>query len=84
MAVDDHAIKSLKTWFDIAYEDLKKEWKSGQYERLSDCPSFQTAAAYRDAMNVLIKGCYHPEVIEGQLKRMLDEELEIEGFWEEK
>ena len=29
MAVDDHAIKSLKTWFDIAYEDLKKEWKSG-------------------------------------------------------
>lgn len=38
MAVDDHAINSLRTWFDLEYEELKKEWKSGQYGNLSECP----------------------------------------------
>lgn len=82
MAVDDHAINSLKTWFDIEYEYLKKEWISNQYERLSDCPSFKTAHTYREALNVLIKG---PEYVdETQLKRMIDEDLEIEKHWENK
>ena len=84
MTVDDHAINSLKTWFDIAYEDLKKEWKSGQYEKLSECPSFKTTATYHEAMTVLTNGCNFPEVAEAQLKRELDEELEIENFWKEK
>jgi hypothetical protein len=86
MAVDDHAIDSLRVWFDIEYEDLKKEWKSNKYEKLSDCPSFKGANAYREAMNVLIKACYLPEYLEAHkikpLKQMLDEELEIEEFWE--
>lgn len=80
MAVDDHAINSLKVWFDIEYEELKKEWKSGQYENLSDCPSFKTAYIYREALNVLIKGPKY--VDETQLKRMIEEELEIEEHWE--
>ncbi|MEK5066842.1 hypothetical protein [Cytobacillus sp. FSL R5-0596] len=84
MGVDDHAINSLKTWFDIAYEDLKNEWKSGQYEKLSDCPSFKATAAYHEAMNVLHNGCNFPEDAEAQLKKELDEELEIENFWKEK
>jgi hypothetical protein len=81
MAVDDHAIDSLKTWFTIEYEQLKKEWTSNEYERLVDCPSFKTAYTYREALNVLIKG---PEYVdEAQLKRMIDEELEIENYWKE-
>ncbi|EWG08400.1 hypothetical protein [Cytobacillus firmus] len=83
MTVDDHAIDSLRTWFDLAYEELKKEWKSGQYEKLSDCPSFKAAAAYNEAINVLHKGSNFPEVAEEQLKKALDEELEIENFWKE-
>jgi hypothetical protein len=86
MAVDDHAIDSLRTWFDIEYEQLKEEWKSNEYENLSDCPSFKGAKAYREAMNILIKACYLPEYFEAHkiqtLKQMIDEELEIEEFWE--
>lgn len=28
MGVDDGAIDSLRVWFDIVYDELKKEWKS--------------------------------------------------------
>lgn len=82
MIVDDHAIDSLKIWFDIEYEELKKEWKSNKYERLSDCPSFKTAYTYREALNVLING--PKQFDETQLKNMVDEELEIESFWKSK
>lgn len=82
MAVDDHAINSLKTWFDIEYDHLKKEWKSNNYSRLSECPSFKAAHTYREALNVLIKGPSH--VDETQLKRMIDEDLEIEDLWEQR
>lgn len=82
MIVDDHAVNSLRTWFDIAYEDLKKEWRSNEYGRLSDCPSFKLAHTYHEALNVLIKGPKHFE--ETELKRMLAEELETEKHWENK
>lgn len=76
--VDDHAINSLKTWFDIEYDELKKEWKSGKYERLADCPSFKAAHTYREALNVLIKG---PNTVDDtQLREMIDEELELEEW----
>jgi hypothetical protein len=84
MVVDDHAINSLRTWFDLSYGELKKEWKSGQYRKLADCPFFKATAAYREAINFLYNGCHFPEVIEGELKRMLDEERQIESFWKEK
>jgi len=86
--VDDHAIDSLRVWFDIEYEVLKSEWKSGQYKKLSDCPSFNGATAYRDAMNVLIKACYLPEYVNEYkvepLKKSIDAEIEVENFWKEK
>lgn len=81
MVVDDHAINSLKTWFDLSYEELKKEYLSGQFGKLSDCPSFNATAAYREAMNVLHKGSSFPGVMESELKNMLDEELKVENFW---
>jgi hypothetical protein len=31
MAVDDHAIDSLRKWIELEYYELKMEWKSGQY-----------------------------------------------------
>ncbi|MFD5853768.1 hypothetical protein ACFWGC_26910 [Cytobacillus pseudoceanisediminis] len=83
MVVDDHAINSLKTWFDISYEELKKEWATGQYSILADCPSFKATAAYHEAMNVLHKGSNSPDVAAEQLKNRLDEEFELELFWKE-
>jgi hypothetical protein len=79
MAVDDHAINSLKTWYDIAYEELKKEWKTDEYDRLADCPSFNAAHTYREALDVLIKG---PRSFnEERLKSLIDEDLELEELW---
>jgi hypothetical protein len=87
MAVDDHAINSLRTWFELEYDELKTEWKSGQYSKLSDCPAYEGAVAYREAMNVLIKVCYLPEFVNKykicSLKSRINEELEIENFWKE-
>lgn len=77
--VDDHAVNSMRAYFNAAYDELKKEWKSNKYERLSDCPSFKLAHTYREAMYVLIKGPKH--VDETELKREIDEELEIENHW---
>ena len=86
MAVDDHAIDSLRTWFELEYDELKKEWKSGRYAKLSDCPSFESTSAYRDAMNVLIKALYLPEYVEkyriAPLKKKIDEDLKFErGYY---
>lgn len=84
MAVDDHVIDSLRRYFNAAYEELKKEWKSEAYERISDCPSFKVAYTYREAMNILIKG---PNYIDNdkteRFKKEIDEELELENFWKQ-
>mgnify|MGYP005653123931 CR=1 FL=1 len=88
MAVDDHAINCIRTWFDLEYEELKKEWKSGQYGNLSECPSFKSTSAYREALNVLIEACYLSQYVDqfkiAPLKKMIDDELEVESFWKEK
>lgn len=84
MVVDDHVIDSLRRYFENAYQELKKEWESNEYEQLANCPSFKVAAAYYDAMIILINGSDRLAAIEGQLRRILDEELEVENFWKEK
>lgn len=81
MTVDDHAIDSLRTWFLIAYEELKKEWVSGSYEEVSHCPSFHAANAYREAMNVLIRAYHRSEGDKYTIKPLnerIEEELDIE------
>jgi hypothetical protein len=76
MIIDDHAIDSLKPYFQVAYEELKKEWQSNQYERLSHCPSFKAANTYITALTILIKGAVHAD--ETQLKQMIEEDEELE------
>ncbi|MBU8732538.1 hypothetical protein KM915_21040 [Cytobacillus oceanisediminis] len=83
MTVDDHVIDSLRRYFDDSYEELKKEWKSNQYEILADCPSFKATAAYHEAIKVLTNGCNFPEIAGDQLKRSIEEEAEVQGFWKE-
>jgi hypothetical protein len=84
MTIDDHLIENLRRYFKTAYEELKKEWKSEAYGRISDCPSFKSAYTYREAMDILIKG---PNYIDydktERLKKEIDEELELENFWKQ-
>ncbi|UFU00338.1 hypothetical protein KO561_05145 [Radiobacillus kanasensis] len=84
MSVDDHAIERLKVWFELEYDELKAEWKSNEYSKLSDCPSFKSTTAYRESLNVLIKACYLPDYVDEfkirPLKKMIDEDLLWENF----
>lgn len=85
MGVDDHAINSLRVFYDVAYEELKKEWKSNQYEKLSDCPSFKGVYTYRDALDVLIKGPGSIDVYKSErLQGIIDEDLELETLSKKK
>lgn len=60
MVVDDHAIDSLKVFFEVTKEELKKEWISGGYEKIFYCPSFKAAAAYHEALKILYHGAKSP------------------------
>lgn len=83
MTIDDHAIESLRPWFNQAYEELKKEWISNQYENLSNCPSYNATAAYREAMNILVKAYYGNQHFK-TLQELIEEDLELENFWKDK
>ena len=82
MTVDDHAVNTMRAYYDASYLELKKEWISGKYERLSECPSFKETHTFREAMKILIHG---PEQADdSELKKLINEEVELENFWKER
>lgn len=54
----DHAIEYLENYMTMDKKLLVGEWKSGNYERLADCPSYAEVKAYCDAIGVLSKHHY--------------------------
>lgn len=54
----DHAINSVNTFYEISLEHLYEEWTSGEYKKLSDCPSFDECSTYRKAMKVMSDWLY--------------------------
>lgn len=61
MDVDDHAIDSLKVWYNLAIKELRAEHQRNLSEPISKLPSFKAAKAYEKAINVLINAYYLPE-----------------------
>ena len=55
----DHAIEKVRIYFDISLDELYDEWKTGDYKKLSECPSYEEASTYRKAMNVMRNYYYH-------------------------
>jgi len=41
--------------------ELKQEYQSKQYSKLSDCPSYYTVKAYCEAHNILINAYYNKD-----------------------
>lgn len=75
MLVDDHAINSLKVFYDVACDELKKEWRSNEYSSISQCPSFKAVYTYREALDVLIKGPGRIDELKVErLKEIIEEE----------
>lgn len=81
MVIDDHVIDNLRGYFNHSYKELKKEWQSNNYEKLSYCPSFKATQAYQDAMRVLIKA-NDPSFQGKSLEEQISEDLELEEFRE--
>jgi predicted DNA-binding protein len=54
----DHAINSLKEFLEAERDDVVEQWRSGEYKKLSDCPSYYAAKAIVDAIHVMEKYYY--------------------------
>lgn len=54
----DHVIEYISNYMTADQEEFIKEWKSGKYERISDCPHYAEVKAYCDARNILSKYYY--------------------------
>jgi hypothetical protein len=71
----DHAIDSINMFFEISLDYLYDEWLTGEYKKLSDCPSYGECFTYKKAINVMKKyyygESYDPmplkEIIEGHI-----------------
>lgn len=51
----DHIIDRIWEYSEMERDDFIKEWFSGQYRKLSDCPSYPAVKAYCEAINALNK-----------------------------
>lgn len=51
----EHAVERLMAYLDIERTKLINEWSSGEYKKLSCCPSYEAVKAYCDAINILNK-----------------------------
>jgi hypothetical protein len=54
----DHAINSLQPFLEAERDDVVEQWRSGQYKKLSDCPSYEAAKAIVDAIHMMEKYYY--------------------------
>lgn len=51
----DHAIDSLEPFLEWEWSAFLEEWKTGQYKRYSEAPSYNVLKALIDATNILRK-----------------------------
>ena len=51
----DHAIEWLCDYSGFNRNIFIEEWQSGEYKKISDCPSYYEVKAYCDAINTLSK-----------------------------
>lgn len=58
MNIMDHAINALKSYLEPVMDWLRDEYKSGDFEKFSDCPSYFDAQALVQAIHVLEKAYY--------------------------
>jgi len=54
----DHAINALTPFYDVELDILAEELASKKYAKLSECPSYKSAKALRDAIQVLKRSYY--------------------------
>ncbi|AKA71230.1 hypothetical protein [Clostridium scatologenes] len=51
----DHLIDNFDIYIDSSFNDFYQEWKSGQYKKFSECPSYYELKTLLDSVNPLRK-----------------------------
>lgn len=49
----DHIVNKILEYAKSDFVEFAKEWDTGKYKYLSQCPGYYTVQAYCDAVNVL-------------------------------
>lgn len=73
----DHVIDYISDYMYSDVENLKTEYKSGKYEKLSQCPSYSTVQAYCKCINILARGKYCEDELQHYItspKKMMEGE----------
>lgn len=55
MTIIDHLIDNFDVYIDWAFGDFYQEWKSGQYKKFSECPSYYELKTIINSVNHLRK-----------------------------
>lgn len=55
MIIIDHLIDNFDVYIDWAFNDFYKEWRSGQYRKFSECPSYGELNTLLNSVNPLRK-----------------------------
>lgn len=63
----DHVIDYIRNYKVWDKEEFIKEFKSGNYKKISDCPSYEKVKAYCDCINILAKAHYHEDYARNHL-----------------
>lgn len=56
-------IEKIREYMFIDAWMLCKQYETGKYKEISDCPKYKTVKAYCDAINVLSEVCYKKEYL---------------------
>ncbi len=67
-----HTIEALKPHLTVAIGQLRREWYSGKYQRLKECPSHAEAKALARATRVL-EAYYYGSVRTPSLRQLIKE-----------
>jgi len=54
----DHVINAIKSHLEPRIDEFVEEWKSGKYEKISDCPTYLEVKLLTEAINHISKGWY--------------------------
>jgi len=68
----DHAISYLIEYMQMDKDEFIEEWKSGNYNKITDCPSYGNVKTYCNAINDMAKYCYGEKYVNTPIEIIRD------------
>lgn len=63
----DHVMDHIRNYMQSDVYELRSEYESEQYNKLSDCPSYYVVKVYCEAHNILVRAYYHKDEVKRYL-----------------